>query len=229
MGSSMTDPGANAELLSSLGRLVRGLSALFWGLPITLVVGVQTTRGEWLRSAGILPPLLATGMLLYGLCLLARFRSRERIWHKALDRARIFALVNLGLSPFLYWWNILPADPFFNTIVELIMISGLLFLLFLNPVLCRLAAMLPDETLRQETRLFTHINQCILFVTLLLAVAYYLLVNVHPLPPYLVQCLNLLNRFGLWLVLFLVLMPVAMTMAMIWKIKEIILSSVFTQ
>ena len=40
---SMSDPIVpNAELLNSLGRLVRGLSALFWGLPLTLVVSVQT-------------------------------------------------------------------------------------------------------------------------------------------------------------------------------------------
>ena len=32
---------------------------------------------------------------------------------------------------------------------------------------------------------------------------------------------------GIWLVLLFILPPVAMTMALIWKIKEVILSSVF--
>ena len=34
----MPDPAPNVELLRSLGRLVRGLSALFWGLPLALIV-----------------------------------------------------------------------------------------------------------------------------------------------------------------------------------------------
>src|SRR6267378_2351881 len=32
----MLDPAPNAELLRSLGRLARGLSALFWGMPAAL-------------------------------------------------------------------------------------------------------------------------------------------------------------------------------------------------
>jgi len=32
---------------------------------------------------------------------------------------------------------------------------------------------------------------------------------------------------GIWLMLLFILPPVAMTMALIWKIKEVILSSVF--
>ena len=56
----MPEPDLNPELLSSLGRLVRGLSALFWGLPIALVVSVQTFvgRGEWLKPLGFAPEIL---------------------------------------------------------------------------------------------------------------------------------------------------------------------------
>ena len=31
----------------------------------------------------------------------------------------------------------------------------------------------------------------------------------------------------MWLIVFMVLMPLAMTMALLWKIKEVILASVF--
>ena len=34
----MPEAPPNPELMRSLGQLVRGLSALFWGLPLTLVV-----------------------------------------------------------------------------------------------------------------------------------------------------------------------------------------------
>jgi hypothetical protein len=36
-----------------------------------------------------------------------------------------------------------------------------------------------------------------------------------------------LNRLGLWLLTFFALLPLAMTMALIWKTKETILDSVF--
>ena len=59
----MPDPAPNAELLRSLGRLVRGLSALFWGLPITLIVCFHTAKADSLKSFGIVPPLVTTGLL----------------------------------------------------------------------------------------------------------------------------------------------------------------------
>ena len=34
----MPDLAPNADLLRSLGRLARGVSALFWGLPAALIV-----------------------------------------------------------------------------------------------------------------------------------------------------------------------------------------------
>src|SRR5262249_16846409 len=147
-----------AELMRSLRRLVRGLSILFWGLPLTLLVCVRTTVSEWLRPLGILPPILTTALLLYSLFQLGHFQKHERVWVHALDRAKLLAIVTLGLSPFVFWWNQLPQVPFYFLGVGVLMLSGLLFLFNLNFVLQRLAAMLPDETLRIETRFFTSFN-----------------------------------------------------------------------
>ena len=76
----MPDPAPNAELLRSLGRLVRGLSALFWGLPITLIVCFHTAKAESLKTFGIVPPLVTTGLLAYGLWQLGDFQKQERVW-----------------------------------------------------------------------------------------------------------------------------------------------------
>jgi hypothetical protein len=222
----MTEP-ANPELLSALGRLVRGLSALFWGLPIALIVCVQTAKSDWIRPLGYLPPILSTGLLLYGLSLLGHFQKQERVWRAALDRAKIFSLINVGLAPFLVWWNRLPSQPFYGLMVELLCVCGVLFLFALNPVLWRLTAMLPDETLRAETKTFTRLNRYVLSATLVLLVGYFVLAQIDPLPKSLLPIATLLDRVGLLAVLLLTLLPVAMTMALIWKTKEVILSSVF--
>src|SRR6185295_17550963 len=145
----MADSAPNAELLSSLGRLARGLSALFWGLPVGLVICVQTAKGDWLRPLGVRRPAAATGLLFYALTLLGHFQKQERVWRAALDRARVIALINLGLSPFLFWWSKIPSNSFFSVIMNVVILTGLLFLFSLNPMLQRLTAMLPDEALRQ--------------------------------------------------------------------------------
>jgi hypothetical protein len=230
------------ELLRSLGRLARGLSILFWGIPIALVVCVQTAKGDWFRPLGALPPVAATAFLFYGLSFLGQFQKQERPWRTALDRTRFVALINLGLSPFLYWWNRIPANPFFGAVIDVAMLSGLLFLFLLNPLILRLAMMLPDETLRQEAKLFADLNRYLLFGILLLLAASLVVVRIDPTLPsktlgWLMQVLPVarpiygfvqaMDRVGLWLLLFFVLLPLAMTMALIWKTKEIILASVF--
>ena len=223
----MPDPAPNAELLRSLGRLVRGLSALFWGLPITLIACFYTAKGDWLKPFGLVPPLVTTGLLTYGLWQLGDFQKQERVWRAALDRALVFSLINFGLSPFLFWWNRLPANTFFLTMVMVLTLSALVFLGSLNLVLRRLGAMLPDEGLRLETRQFTTLNLNLLFATLLLALLYIGLGQFYSLPFWLGVVMNVIERGSLWFLILLVLLPLAMTMALLWKTKEVILDNVF--
>ena len=117
------------------------------------------------------------------------------------------------------------------------MITGLVFLLLLNPMLHRLAAMLPDETLRLETRLFTTLN-CYLLALMVVVASLYLLAQRY-FPTSFEQALVFFyqinpfpvaisfDRGGLWIVMIFLLLPVAMTMAITWKIKEVILAGVF--
>ena len=102
--------------------------------------------------------------------------------------------------------------------------------------------MLPDETLRLETRFFALLNRYILLVLLVVLGGYCIIIHVEPdlpdqflgwllkispLPPQANALLYFLDRAGLWIMLFFVLLPLAMTMALLWKIKEVILAGVF--
>ncbi len=225
----MSESALKAELMSSLGRLVRGLSALFWGLPLALLVCVKTATSNWLRPMGIVPPLVVTGLLAYGLWQLGHFQKQERVWHRALDRAKLLGVVNVGLSPFLYWWNQMPQLPFYSLAVAILLVSSVMFLFNLNHVMQRLAAMLPDETLRAETNFFTALNLYLLLGLILLATAYVALQRVNSLPDVVIAALRVIEVSRSWLVVLLVLVPIAMTMTLIWKIKEAILASVFGQ
>jgi hypothetical protein len=223
----MSEAAPKAELLRSLGRLVRGLSALFWGLPLAILICVKTALSDWLRPMGILPPLVVTLLLYYGLIQLSYFQRQERVWRQAIDRAQLLSVINIGLSPFIYWWNKLPQVSFYLLAVGVLFLSGLLFLFNLNQVLQRLAAMLPDETLRLETKLFTTMNLYLLCLIVGLISLYVILQQLEHLPLFVIQILRALDITRQWLLVFLILLPVAMTMTLIWKIKEVILASVF--
>lgn len=224
---SMSDQAANAGLLRSLGKLARGLSALFWGLPAALIVSVRAAKSDWLPPWMFVPVVILHALLLFGLWQMSAFRPKERPWRAALDRAKLLGLVNLGLSPFLYWYNRVPGQEFFSIAVLVLGTSGLLFLFNLNVVIERLGAMLPDETLRQETRQFTAINRGLLLSLLLLSVAYFCFLHLPNLPMNLRIIALLLENYSLYAMVFLILLPLAMTMALIWKTKEAILDSVF--
>ncbi len=232
--AAMPEAERNTVLLDSLRRLVRGLSALFWGLPIALVVSVQTAlgRGEWLKPLGFVPVVVVMILLGYGTHLLGQFQMQERVWTNALERARLVALVNVGLSPFLFFWSKIPGHLFFTISVVIFLLTLLAFLYLLNSVLARLAAMLPDETLRGETKIFTRLNQTILLIIIPTLPFYFALREMSKLPRVVVEILLWLDRAGpmlqLMFLMFFILLPVAMTMALLWKTKEVIMTGVFS-
>jgi hypothetical protein len=223
----MPDTPTNPQLLRSLGKLARGLSALFWGLPAALLVSAETARAEWLKPLGFLPALAVNALLVYGLWQMGDFQKQERPWRNALDRAQLLALVIFGLCPFIYWHNKMPEQIFFSAAVAVLELSAVLFLFNLNLVLKRLGAMLPDETLRSETRQFTALNRWLLVALLFFAIAFVALIQLpHPSLP-VGRLLIWLNRASNLLLIFFILLPLAMTMALIWKTKEVILDAVF--
>jgi hypothetical protein len=156
------------------------------------------------------------------------FQKQERPWRSALDRAQLLGLVNVGLCPFLYWHNQMPDQPFFNAAIFLLALSAILFLFNLNVVIRQLGAMLPDEMLRHETRQFTTFNRWLLAVLLFFGLAYAILLQDPRLPAALGALFGWLQDFGFWGLTLFALLPLAMTMALIWKTKEVILDSVFS-
>ncbi len=221
--------GPQPELLRALGRMVRGLSALFWGVPLVLLTYVGTSRPDFFPSLGwlaIAPPLIATGLVWHGIGLLKHYQPQERIWLRALDRAQFFALVNFGLIPFLVFYRDHGPTPLNSASVQLLGGSSLCLLFVLNLVLLRLTAMLPDEALRLEARLFTRFNRAVLVLLPVMLGLLALLRRVEQIPTGFARVLAFIEFLGPGWTLFLLLLPLAMTMVLIWKVKETVLASI---
>ena len=101
--------------------------------------------------------------------------ARAAVWQIALDRVLFLGCADLGLAPFLYWWHRMPFVPLYSVAVSFLAVGSLLFLASLNGLLRRLTAMLPDESLRQETRLFTRLNRALLGFVVASLLAYLVL------------------------------------------------------
>lgn len=215
-------------VLPGLARLVRGLSAIFWSLPMVLLIDAKIATDPTWHSFGVLPSAVSSWLLVYGLRQMRFYQSQERIWIVSIERAEIFAWLVLGLSPFPLWWNRSPDLEFFSRTVVVLVFSGLALLLALNHALFRLSLMIPDETVRMETRLFSQINRGLLIALALVLACYLVLLREHrQLPDQLHFVLNLIEAVKPWLILVLALVPMALTMTLIWKAKDVILTGVF--
>lgn len=218
-----------AELRESLRRLVKGLSSLFWGLPLAVLICAQTSLNMILRPFGVLPAAAATGLLLLGVIQLEGYQRRWKDWMEALNKAKLFGLLCVGLSPFVFFWGRLPWIEFYNNMMGLLGLSGLLFLFALNRSLRLLTDLLPDEGLREETHLFTAINLGLIVGVICLTLLFWALQFFFNMPRLVVLRIDLLAEGRRFLMLFFVLLPLAMTMTLLWKIKEAALLGVFEQ
>ncbi len=215
------------ELLRSLGKMLRGLSALFWGLPLVLISSVQTQTIGGARELAFVLPCLTHGLLVFGLTQLAHFNPQERIWREALDRAKVLGIINAGLSPFLYFWARLPGVPLYTIAVDLLYVSSLLFLYNFNLVIYRLTTMLPDESLRADARMFTQLNRTILGTIAVATLTYLVVLRLGLAPAFMHRTIEVLEARRSWFAIFLLLAPVAMTMTLTWKVKELVIDGVF--
>jgi hypothetical protein len=225
----MDNVAPDSELLHSLRKLARGLSALFWGLPAALLISAQTARAEYLHPLEIIPALAANLLLLYGVRQMSGFQKQERPWRNALDRAWFVGFINFGLCPFLFLFNQMPWQEYFRATILLLAVSSLLFLFNVNILLERLGAMLPDETLRQDINFFTALNRWLVGIFLLYISAGICVSLYDPDLPQKFSPEGWGNfiRLNIAISFLLGLSPLAITMGLLWKTKEVIFDSVF--
>lgn len=218
---------SHRSVIPSLARVVRGLTLLFWAVPGMLLASTACALDIGWRQFGHAPPVIAAVLLVFGIMQFRHFQPQEAIWTAARHRALLLALMLLALSPLPVWWSRVPQEGFFGQGLLLLSVTGVFFLIALNDVLLRLAAMLPDQALRSETLFFTRLNTRLL-LAILAGVLLWLGLPYWTDPPESIIRLQFLLEFTRpWLFVMALLLPVALTMTLLWKTKEVILHSVF--
>lgn len=212
--------------VAELAGVFRGLSALFWGLPLALLAFARHFLAFWLSVYDLLLPVAAAACLWFGVSRMRQFQPGERVWQRSVLVTELLSVLMVGLAPFLYLWSRLPAVELYARAVLILVGVSFGFLVALTGMLARLSAMLPDETARADARLFHGLARYVVVVLAGAGLAVYLRLR----PASIVEFLSLpyppqgLLRQAI--LLLLVLVPVAMAMAVAWKLKEVVLAVV---
>jgi len=223
-----------------LVRLSQGFSCIFWGLPVGLLFCVQLLildvmiADPRIRSSvshlyfALFCVSLAT--ICFGTFRLGAVKVLGARWTRRARLSTVLAFFSLYFSPFLYWWQAVPYDAFLTVNLFGLILSIVLFLISLNFLSMELGRYLGDNSLRRESKLFLGLNALVLAVPSSSAFAWVTYrglqgessLNIG------MQFLNLFRlhypwRLSLFVVLFL---PVSLTLANIWRVKEILLDEI---
>lgn len=202
-------------------RVIRGLSAVFWGMPLSLLICVRSAATDWLRPYDVLYSVAALALVGFGTWQLSWLHEiKDPRWSRHLERSKVFAVINVGLSPFILFWNRYPQHFFFNWMISLLAVGGLLYLFFFNQTLRRMVSIFNDRLLQSEITFFSYMNSISLSVLMACTVVYIATRRLAIGDPYLSAIGNPFLPIGQYALLILVLLPLSLTMTITWKVKE---------
>ena len=168
------------------------------------------------------------------------------MWQGTVNFAQVLALLMVGLVPFLHWQQQITSDTMtwsqmseaqkhivYSTCI--FFTASMMYVLNLNHVLARLAAMLPDPILRADVRLFVYLNFG-LFLLLVIGLwmhqkADVVFLGLREFAPAFAESIGSYLGLAAMMkaaILWAATLVVTLTMTMLWKTKEAILNSVFS-
>ncbi len=221
VGSPAHAAWVRGESLAEWASVLRGLSAMFWGLPLSLLALARHFLILYPTIYDLLLPVVATVLLLFGVSRVGRLHRQERVWQRSVVAAQVLGVFLVGLSPFLFLWNRAPGYGFFARAVLLLIGVAFAFIIALTRLLMRLSAMLPDEIARGDARLFHALSTYVVLVLAGVGVTIYTRLSPISLPEFLALPRQPFGFARQALLLLLTLVPVAMAMSVTWKLKEV--------
>lgn len=209
-----------------LVSVVKGLSAIFWGLPLSLLAFARHFLALWPTIYDLLLPALATALLTFGVSLLTRLHPQERIWQRSAFVTQVLAMLLVGLAPFLFLWSRAPSVPYYARAVLVLVGVAFTFMVSLTRTLVRLSAVLPDDIARGDARLFHALSSYVIAVLVGVGITIYLRLAPIPLSEFLALPRQPFGFGRQAILLLLTLVPVAMAMSVAWKLKEVAMAMV---
>lgn len=208
---------------NDLVALAQGLSCWLWGIPAAMLLSIRELPFEW--GIPFQVPLFVVPYLLVltGAVKMARVRSPGDRWRSEAQRALILCIVAAYLTPFLFWWRRWPQSVYLMANVWLLVACGVALLAQVNRVVRTLGACLGDPALAAEAELFRAVVWIVLGLPTLAAIAFVITASVRTQQPVTTQFETALLATPSW-GLALLLVPLSITLALVWRAKDLTLA-----
>ncbi len=211
---------------ADLVRLTQGLYFIFWGLLVTVLVAAQTVVLLWVRAfsevflaGGVVATLMGTWRLQQARLHALPDESTGPQWRNRVGRLRGVATLLAYFCVLFYMWRGVPDNFYLQLNAAAFVATGIVYLMMLNRTITTLAAFVGRKQMALEARLFTAANIVLLFLPFAAALAYIVLMAVLRQTSLLEEFRQLLQRISL-LVAIVVLLPVSLTLALVWAAKD---------
>lgn len=203
----------------ALARAMRGFSCVFWGIPLSVLLfaGAIDLR---LPFAARAPAYVFGIFLVYcGVVYFQRTALPGRRWRSLVREMLFVLLIEVYLSPFVFWWRRMPHVPYYVANILVLMLCTTWGLFILNQLAAEIARLLRDRALAVEAQIAAWLALAFMLVPTSLALLQSVLaarsfgISLAP-----GEAVGGPQRFG-WLYA-VALFPFALNMMIAWKTKE---------
>lgn len=211
-------------------QILRGLSAIFWSFPLSLVTSVQVSLDFFSATSSFAFPVAAFGLMAYGVhsTRLLVIEGDAR-WSVLMDSLRVLALSQFLLSPFLLFLVRVEGNHLFAFSVMMLGFFWLIFTRVIIEMAGKLIECLGDSVMHKDFELIKGFVGVALWI---MALGWgFLFLRSYWLNPQALPAILLIFSSH-WLGTFLlisVILPMTAVMNLLWKSKDLLMEHALRQ
>ena len=222
-------PAVGQASAQDLVHIAQGLYFIFWGVLISLVIGVQIVATLWLRTfaelflaAGVLATLVGSWRLTQAHLAGLRPAAIGALWRRRARGVFWLAMLLAYFCVLFFMWRRAVENVYLQINALAFVAVGIWYLIILSRTVAVLAVSLGHSEFTLESRLFNASNVGLLLLPFLGALTYVGVMAVRRHSDLLVEFNILLGQLNVVTALIF-LLPLSLTLAMVWAAKDIAL------
>ncbi len=201
-------------------RMASGFSKLLWSIPLGLLLFTGAISLRWPPLIQLPSYIVAAALYFWGLLILRKVTPFSPAWSHSLRMALLLGFLLFYFSPFIYWWERRPLIDHLSVNVFALVFTVTWILWTINTLVEVISNQLNDKVFMIEARLCRWSVGLFMIIPLLVfLILSTLRASQHGVP--LAQFLhNLLYARHAYLLFAGFVMPMTLTLTMIWRTKK---------
>ncbi len=200
-------------------RLARGFSAVFWGIPVSLMLYAGALDIRVYSTFRIPAYVLGIVVIYAGLVFLRRAGAITPRWLRTVRVLLVMLVFEFYLAPFVYWWKQMPYVPYYVINVFALLACTTLGLFFMNQLAGEVGRIAHDTTFLIETQICAWLSLALMLLPVLHSLYYSVRAILELRSVIFFESTSLPPPLPPW-TYAIILLPFTLTMATAWKAKE---------